>query len=257
MALRVGGVPYGVGAPLVRGLDLEADLELVREPPSKLARDLREGVLDAALVSSIEAFRRPGYRLVEGLGIASDGPVRSVRAFLRAGCELRDVRRVGADSGSESSVALLQILLARAGAFDYELERVEPDLEPDRLPHDLVLLIGDHGLRAEPGDRRVIDLGEAWRSWTGLPFVYAVWLLSPSAPVEPLLESLHRALLAAEREGVDDGTHGSVYYRIGDREMRGLRHFRNEAAALGLADVTCEPMPVGRRPASQERNLPT
>ena len=67
------------------------------------------------------------------------------------------------DSASESSVALLEILLReRWGETGFTIERIASTETPDRLPHDLVLLIGDHGLCADPGEREVIDLGKEW-----------------------------------------------------------------------------------------------
>src|SRR5262245_13667729 len=91
MTIALGGVPYGVGAPLLAGLEREAACRLVQRPPTELIALLREGRLDAALVSSIEAVRLPGYRVLAGLGIASKQEVRSVRAFRRRGHAIRSV----------------------------------------------------------------------------------------------------------------------------------------------------------------------
>lgn len=231
--LRLGGVSYGVGAPLLHGLAEHAEVELVARPPRELVAPLREGRLDAALVSSIEAFRWPGYRIAPGLAITCEGCSRSVRAFRARG---RPIRTVGLDNGSESSVALLRILLERRlDASGCRFERITPTLTPDALPHDLVLLIGDHGLAASPGEREVIDLGSAWHTWQRLPFVFAVWLLSPSASAERILPLLVSARDGAQRDGVDDGTAGAIRYELGPRELAGLRAFRREAVSLGLA----------------------
>lgn len=238
--LRLGGVSYGVGAPLLHGLGDQPGVDLVALPPRRLVAPLREGGLDAALVSSVEAFRWPGYRIVPGLAITCEGPARSVRAFRARG---RPIRSVGLDSGSESSVALLRILLERRlGATDCHFERIAPTLTPDALPHDLVLLIGDHGLAAEPGEREVIDLGAAWFDWQHLPFVFAVWLLAPRAPAERILPLLMAARAAALCAGVDDGTGGAIGYGLGPRELDGLRTFRREAIGLGLVAADIAPL---------------
>ena len=248
--LRVGGVPYGVGDPLLVGLDQEAGLDFVRRPPRLLARMLRDRDLDAALVSSVEAFRRPGYQVAARHGICCNGPVKSVRTFTSPGVGgERPITRIGLDDGSESSVALLRILLAD-GVFgavdpDVEFERIEPTRDPDALPHDLVLLIGDIGLGARPGARRVHDLGQVWRERTGLAFVFAVWLIVPEVTGERrerLVDALDRA---AERGARDeprgaarpDGTH----HVRGAAEERGLEEFRRRAVELGLADADCVP----------------
>jgi chorismate dehydratase len=248
--VRLGGVSYGVGAPLLHGLDARPGVELVVAPPRALIPLLRERRLDAALVSSVEAFRRPGYRAVSGLAITCEGPARSVRAF-RA--RERRLRTAGVDAGSESSVALLRILLHdHLGAPDCTFARIAPTLAPDALPHDLVLLIGDCGLRADPGRREILDLGELWHAWIGLPFVFALWLLAPGASAERIVPLLHEARAAAQRAGVDDGTRGAIGYELGQRELAGLERFRARAAALGLVEPDIALDVCGSEPARRD-----
>lgn len=228
-----------MGATLLAGLDEDPAVRLVTDAPARLIPPLRNGQLDAGLLSSIEAFRHPGYTVVQGLGIASCGPVRSVRAFRRPN---RPIRTVALDSSSAAAATLLKILLPRRlGAKDCAFHTVLPTLEPDRLDADLVMLIGDHGLRADPGGREVLDLGELWHEWTRLPFVYALWLLAPGADAAVIVPRLFRARDEGLRRQIDDGTGGAVYYEIGSRELQGLRRYHEEALALGLVEPGVEP----------------
>jgi chorismate dehydratase len=205
-----------------------------------MIKELRAGRYDAALVSSIEAFRWPGYRVVSELGICSRGPVRSVRAFLRGAP--KDVQTVGLDSGSETSVTLLKILLNRRfGVGDCQFERVTPTTRPDELPHDLVMFIGDVGLAAACQQRQALDLGELWQEWVGLPFVYAAWLLPPGADAERILPILRAAHARGVERGQDDKTGGAVHYEMGEAERRGLARLHTEAASLDLADANITP----------------
>lgn len=242
MAVRIGGVPYGVGAPLLAGLAGDPAVDLVQAPPTELIARLRQGALDAALVSSIEAIRRPGYGVVAGLGIASRREVRSVRAFRRRG---GPVRTVALDRSSATSAALLRLLLAGPRRPDTAgtpaFAEVEPTPLPALLPHDLVLLIGDCGLAADPGDREVWDLAAEWRAWTGLPFVFAVWLLRPGADAARILPALRAARRRSRESDVGDGTRGAVHYDLDDDDMRGLGRFFREARAAGLGRADAEP----------------
>lgn len=232
-----------MGATLLAGLDEDPGVDLITDAPARLIPPLRNGQLDAGLLSSIEAFRHPGYTVVPGLGIASCGPVRSVRAFRRRGIR---ISTVALDSSSATAATLLEILLhRRLGAEGCAFQTVPPTLQPDRLDADLVMLIGDHGLRAEPGQREVLDLGELWYEWTRLPFVYALWLLAPGADAAAIIPRLFRARDEGRRRGIDDGTAGAVYYDIGPRELQGLRRFHEEALALGLAEPGVEPAYYG------------
>jgi chorismate dehydratase len=235
----------------VAGLDGNPAVECVREIPSRLIDRLRAGELDAALASSIEAFRRPGYRIAPRLCIASKGPARSVRMFRRRGND--PVTTVGVDEATETSIALLKVLLARdTDLANLRFRRIEPTTRPDDLPDDIVLLIGDAGLAADPGGRQVIDLGAAWHERTGLPFFYALWLLAPDADPDQIVPHLLMAYQRAREAGVSDGTEGAIYYGFGPEEHSGLRRFHIEAAELALADPQIEPIFLAD--ADSERN---
>ena len=140
----------------------------------------------------------------------------------------------------------MQILLHRGllgeCAQALELETIEPTLEPDEMPQDVVMMIGDCGLAADPGSRHPVDLGETWHEWTGLPFVFALWLLRAHVDADLLRPKLLAARAAAIAAGTTDGTDGAIYYEIGEDELRGLRRFHTEAAALDLADAAIEPL---------------
>ncbi len=246
VSVRIGGVPYGVGAPLLRGLAARPSVELVQAPPTQLIAQLRQGRLDAALVSSIEAVRAPGYRIVPGLGIAAKRNVGSVRAFRRPGTP---IRTVGLDASSAASATMLRILLRRPFqelcAPGMTFLEITPNRSPAQMPHDLVLLIGDTGLKADAGNREVWDLGELWRGWTGLPFVFALWLLAPHADADLLVPLLTEARDQGRELRDRDGTGGLVHYDLDDDDLLGLRRFWAEAAELDLADPACTPSFAG------------
>lgn len=252
MTIRIGGVPYGVGAPLLAGLASDPNVAFVAAPPTELIRRLRATELDAALVSSIEAVQVPGYRIAGGLGIACKHEIRSVRAFRRPG---RRIRSVGLDQGSATSVALLRLLLAGPRAAEVEPEPtfapIAPTTSPDQLPHDLVLLIGDAGLAAEPGERQVWDLGAEWVRWTGLPFVFALWLMAKTAAADAVLPTLWQARERGRGLGPVDGTHGAAHYELDADDERGVRRFWAEARALQLATQPDPPFLHPSNPSSR------
>jgi chorismate dehydratase len=247
VTIRIGGVPYGVGAPLMAGLESDPGVTLLKAPPTALIEALRAGELDVALVSSIEAIERPGYLVAPGLGIACKREVRSVRAFRR---RATPIRSIGLDASSATSAALLRILLARVHAQEVAagatFTAIAPTRNPDALPQDLVLLIGDHGLEADPGAREVWDLGAQWRAFTGLPFVFAAWLCRPGTDAAAVLPVLRRARARSRVQGRHtlggvDGTRGAVHYDLDDEDLRGLQRFYREARALGLGHAGARP----------------
>ena len=185
-AKRIGSVPYLNSVPLTYGIEEETSFVV----PSKLAELLRAGEVDAALVSITEVLFHDGYDVLDGVAVASHGPVKSV--FLAHRQPLKEIQTIHCDTASLTSVNLLRVLLAERG--------IAPAFEP--LPDyahaaDLnnVLLIGNPGidfLRA-PHEHAICDLGTAWHELTGLPFVYAVWALRRGHYDEALRAKLQAA----------------------------------------------------------------
>ncbi len=174
---RIGAIRYLNARPLIAGLEQDPEVHEVRyEVPSLLARDLRAGALDLALVPQVEATCDAAYRIVPRLCIAADGPVESILLFLRR--DWREVRRAGVDASSRASVELLKVLLHRRGG-PFELVTMPPRLAPlhrDDCDLDALLLIGDRALAEDRGEFPRLDLGALWKEETGLPFVYALWV---------------------------------------------------------------------------------
>src|SRR3954454_8494775 len=89
--LRIGCVKYLNSKPLIAAYPGP----VLFDHPSRLAAALHAGKMDAALVPIFEAFSGEGYVAVDGVAIASHGPVYSV--FLAYEGELRNVQRIALD----------------------------------------------------------------------------------------------------------------------------------------------------------------
>jgi chorismate dehydratase len=85
---------------------------------------------------------------------------------------LETLEHISLDAASLTSATLLKVLLKKHWKIDVELRE-------DTAASDGQLLIGDRAnqFRREFPRRQVTDLGLAWRSYTGLPFVFAAWAL--------------------------------------------------------------------------------
>ena len=261
--LRVGTVPYAVARPLDLGLEDEPGVELVREVPARLADRLRRGDLDVALVSSIELFRKPGYRYLRRLGVAGEGRVSSVQLFLRK--PLDDVRRIALDPASRTSAVLLRaVLAAREGAAEIEYLEVAEDADPEQAEADGWLRIGDAALRQAlgPDAPPTFNPSEAWREATGLPFVFAVWIARPEMDLEPWVGAFRRSRArgaaaldrlveeTAAQAGLDTAAchtylaEECVYDLDPLRQGAALLAFRDRAAELDLCDGDLRPASI-------------
>jgi chorismate dehydratase len=198
--LRLGRVRYINCEPVYHALEhgiVPVDCEITDGTPAELNGLLRAGELDVSVVSVMEAALRPeAYRLLPDLAIACDGAVESVLlASRRPVAELHD-RLVALSRHSLTSVYLVKLLLEKAHAVR---PRYVGDDRADEAEARLV--IGDEALRLGPTFPHGLDLGEAWRALTGLPFVFAVWAVRAEvwAAAADEVRAIHRALHAAKR----------------------------------------------------------
>ena len=174
-AVRVGCVKYLNARPLVRGWPGNVEFD----HPSALCQRLAKGQLDVALVSSFEFLRNPIYRIVEDVSISSDGPVYSVVVAHRG--KFSNIEEIELDPASETAVNLLRCLLAELRLTPH-LNAGTPESAGLSPAH---LIIGDQAIsfrQNHAGEFRFWDLGEQWKKLTGLPFVYALWLIRPEVP---------------------------------------------------------------------------
>ncbi len=171
-SVRVGCVKYLNARPLIRGWPGNVEFD----HPSALCQRLAKGELDVALVSSFEFLRNPIYRIVDDVSISSDGAVYSV-GVAHLG-KFSDIMEIGLDPASETAVNLLRCLLAELGLTP----RLIPGNPASAAPTQPRLVIGDQAIRFRQDHAdsfQFWDLGEQWKNLTGLPFVYALWLIRP------------------------------------------------------------------------------
>ena len=262
--LKIGAVNYLNSKPLIEGLDELVspwgDLRL--DYPSRLADDLTAGRLDVALIPSIEYFRGQNYEVISDACVAAHGPVLSVKLYSRV--PWGDIRSLALDEGSRTSATLVRVLLAeRHGVFP-KLRPLPLDHRTEETDADAILLIGDRAI-SPPAEkfRGTWDLGEEWFQWTGLPFVFAMWVArhsveatgtSPLAEIEEMLSrsrdlGVERLDGIARREapllGLSLPTTISylsenLQYRLGPAERNGLKLYYELAAGLGLAPTGVE-----------------
>jgi chorismate dehydratase len=262
--LRVGTPPYLVARPLNEGLDRASGMSLVLDVPARLIQGLRDGSLDAALVSAIELFRSPGYRSLVGPAVTGRGFVASVQVFLRK--PLGDVRSVALDPASRAGRTLTRIVLPeRAGGTPHFID-VPLGTDPAAVEADAWLAIGDPALRTylSPGSPPVFNPSQAWVELTGLPYVFAVWIVRPGVTLtdrhlEHFAEAQSRGAAALESLCVEASrTWGlpleacrrylaeECAFAAGSELEASLAELQRRAAPLALChpDLRAVPIPV-------------
>jgi chorismate dehydratase len=207
VTLSIGHIEYANCTPIFTALSAHFDCtgyRFVSGVPARLNAMLRSGALDLSPSSSIEyAQAHQDYCLLPDLSISAIGPVKSVLLFSRLPIEELDGARVGLSAESDTSVNLLKVLLSRKYGFSNSYERTTEPLSEALAHYPALLLIGDAALKgaAAPGEYRIYDLGVLWHDFTGLPFVFALWIARRDAAREKRAElaALGRDLIAAKK----------------------------------------------------------
>ena len=269
--LRVGRIPYINCYPVYGAIDagvVKLDAELVTGVPSDLNSRMARGQLDVSVVSAIEYARASErYVLLPDLAISCDGPVRSVLLLSKVPAPELGGKRVMLSRSSMTSVALLELLFANVWHTRPEFAPGDAELSDvarfEDEPHDARLVIGDAALVLGTQSPRphapspkpyqfVYDLGTEWKRWTGLPFVFAVWVAQRTTSVDRAL-AVHATLMesrawglqhldqlaerAAQSSGVDTGACreylSGLDYRLSYPHLAGLTNFFNRLVEVG------------------------
>jgi chorismate dehydratase len=251
--VRLGAVSYLNSRPLIEDLaQLLPGSSIELDYPSRLADALANHNLDVALIPSIEYFRRGGYQIISDACVAARGEVMSVKLYCRV--HPGAVKRIALDEGSRTSATLARIILAeRYGAFP-KSEPLSMDSMTSDSTADAVLLIGDRAMHA-PSESfvEVMDLGQVWYEWTGLPFVFAMWVAHSDADVTgiatALSEARNRGVECVRRIAAEEApklnlteetafhylTH-NLHYNMTSAERSGLALFYELASRHNLVD---------------------
>lgn len=260
--VRVGVVRYLNTAPLNFGLEKLGGLALVPAVPSKMIDLIAAGEVEIGLASVIDAARSragaaPMTLLPVGM-IGCDGATLTVRLFSKVPMER--VAVLHADTDSHTSVVLCRVLLdalygVRPDVMEFDAGAGVP--AGGAWPESL-LLIGDKVVTEAPPASlypHQLDLGEAWKRWTGLPFVYAMWMcpdaiaglervrMASAVLDRQLRHNMTRLGAIAEARCREHGWPADLAaeylgvllrYRVGERERAAVERFVSAAAGLGL-----------------------
>jgi len=196
--LIIGRIPYANLFPMFYYLDRKCDnsaYRFIRGVPSRLNRMLRSGEIDITPSSSIEYLRnRRHYLILPWFSISSSGPVKSILLFSKVPLNELGGKTIEVSSESETSTALLRVILRDFLSVKPRFRQTNRRSVRSILTSSpAVLLIGDTamiearktstGKVPGPGGRSrdsslfIYDLGELWYKFTGLPFVYALWVV--------------------------------------------------------------------------------
>jgi chorismate dehydratase len=197
--IKVGAVSYLNTKPLLFGMDklpVRDMIELSTDYPSAVAGRLLEGTIDIGLVPVAVIPEMTEYYIDADFCIGATGPVASVCLFSQV--PVAQIETVVLDYQSRTSVMLVQVLLRHFWKHKVKFVQAEPGFEEYIDGTTAAVVIGDRALQMRKEFLYVYDLAEAWKKFTGFPFVFAAWIAN-----KPLPKDFMKAFNEANQYGLE------------------------------------------------------
>ncbi len=201
--VRLTAVNYLNTKPFIYGLfqsGLHKQIEIHKDIPSRCAEKLIQDEVDIALIPVATLKDLKQHYIVSDYCIGCDGTVETV--CLYSNIPIWEAKTIYLDTHSRTSVALTKILMREHWNTSVDYQPVGDAANIVLEESAALLAIGDKTIGLEKKYRYTYDLGEAWKTMTGLPFVFAAWVSNKK--LDPaFIESFNKAL-ALGLEHIDD-----------------------------------------------------
>lgn len=175
--LSIAMVGYLNTIPMVHGMRQHRErYDVSLEVPSRCYELYRDKKVDVALLPVGTLASLEDSKIITDYCIGCIEEVRTVCLFSNSPIE--KIEKVYLDSHSRTSVLLTRVLMKHH--WKQEVEYIDTDiknLDLTQLEEDeMVLMIGDKVFDIEGQFAYCYDLGKVWYEYSGLPFVFAVWV---------------------------------------------------------------------------------
>ena len=193
--ISVIAVEYLNTALFVRGLrDLKQQglITLSLNNPAFCAENLRNGIAQVGLVPVAAIPELKPDSVFSKYCIGAKGPVHTVR--LLSNKPLKELKTILLDSHSRTSARLVELLAKKYWGIEVSFKHAEAGFEKGEHSDDTgILVIGDKVFAIEDQFSYSLDLADEWTKWTGMPFVFAVWV--SMIPIDDIwIEHFNQAL---------------------------------------------------------------
>ena len=196
--LKIGRITYANLFPIFYYLENKCDIScyrFIKGVPARLNKMLRDGEVDVSPSSSIEyLMNKDKYLVLPWFSISSSGPIKSILLFSKYSLDELGGKTIAVSSESETSTLLLKIILKEFFSVECRFKQESRRSVKNILTSFPAMLhIGDtamieaHNLsldKPRQSSMYVYDLGDLWDKYTGLPFVFALWVVRKEAAEE-------------------------------------------------------------------------
>jgi len=193
--IKISVVSYLNTIPFIYGLEnskyIMQNTIIEKDYPSICAKKLLDNEVDIGLVPIAILPKIKNYNIITDYCIGTLGKVKTV--LLVSNVELSKIERVFLDYQSMTSVNLVKILANEYWKIYPKWLNSSNGYENNIKNNDAGIIIGDRAFNLESEFKFIYDLGEEWKKFTKLPFVFAVW--ASNKKLDPLfISELNKAL---------------------------------------------------------------
>ncbi|WP_029285098.1 menaquinone biosynthetic enzyme MqnA/MqnD family protein [Pedobacter sp. R20-19] len=169
--IKISAVAYTNTKAFIYGLehsDIINKIDLSLDIPSDCAAKVISGEVDMGLMPVAAIPLVPHANIVADYCIGSDGAVNSV--FIFSNVPIEKIKTLKLDAHSRTSNNLAKVLLKFYWKKDVDFTTDQA------VDTDALVLIGDRTFGKKDDFAFAYDMGEEWKNFTGLPFMYAAWV---------------------------------------------------------------------------------
>lgn len=153
---------------MIDQIDLQEDIPSICAQKLKF-KQVEIGLVPVALLPELENFK-----VITDYCIGANGKVDSVKLYSMV--PLNEIKTVILDYQSKSSVTLTKVLNKFYWKTNFQFEDAIPGYEQFVSGNTAAVVIGDRTFALNGIYKFEYDLAEEWKSFTGLPFVFAAWV---------------------------------------------------------------------------------
>jgi len=169
--IKISAVAYTNTKAFIYGIkhsDIINKIDLSLDIPSDCATKVINGQVDIGLIPVAAIPLIPNANIIADYCIGSDGAVNSV--FIFSDVPVHEIKTLKLDTHSRTSNNLAKVLLKFYWKQDIECTTDQS------AETDAIVLIGDRTFGRKEDYAFAYDMGEEWKKFTGLPFMYAAWV---------------------------------------------------------------------------------
>jgi len=176
---------------LLHKIDLQEDI------PSICAQKLKYKQVDLALIPVALLAELDNYFIETNYCIGANGKVDSVKLY--SNVPLSEIKTITLDYQSKSSITLTKVLVKFFWKFKVDYLEAKPGFENEIAGNNAAVVIGDRTFNLNGHYAYEFDLADEWKTFTGLPFVFAAWVSTEKLPEDFIAE-----FNAVLKHGVDN-----------------------------------------------------